>query len=291
MKKCLLALPFAVVLAQAQAPAPDIKPDAVVVTMNGRAVTRAELERMLLPLPPASKATIMRDPQAFLQNLAWLEAMVKLAEEKKLEQQSPYRERIEQLRSQILAQALVDDYSNHIHILPEVQRKYYDANRAKYKQVKGRLIFVPVEGSGKKALTEAEAKTRAETIVKQARMGADFVKLVREYSEDPVTKAKDGLLDETITQGTAKIPEPMRNAMLTLKAKGEITNPVRLPNGFYIFQATEVLDQPYDEVRDDIFKELQNAEVQKWVDGLRKSSSAKVENPAYFQMGAQQGPK
>jgi peptidyl-prolyl cis-trans isomerase C len=285
MKKCLLALPLAALLAQTP---PQTKPDEVVANLNGRASTRAEFERLLLPLSPANKLVVMRDPSNFLQNLAWLEVMVKMAEEQKLDRESPYRERIEQLRSQILAQALVDTYSNNVKIMPDVQRKHFDDNKAKYKQVKGRLIFIPIgqADGAKKGLSEEEAKAKANAVAGQAKMGADFVKLVREHSQDPGTKSKDGDLGEAVNQSATKIPEPMRNAILALKSKGQTTDPVRLPNGYYIFQATEVTEPTYDQVRDEIYKELQNAEVQKWVDGLRKQATAKVENPAYFQQGS-----
>lgn len=274
MKKCLLALPLAAALFA------QLSPEKPIATLNGRPITRAEFERLLIPLSPANKLVVMRDPQSFLNNIAWLEVMLKLAEGKKLDEKSPYRERIHQIRSQILAQALVDDYANNIRILPDVQRKYYDENRAKYKQVKGRLIFIP------KGDTEAAAKKKADAIAGQARLGADFIKLVREHSQDPATKAKDGLLDETVTQAAAKIPEPMRNAILALKSKGETTGPVLLPNGYYIFQATEIVEPSYEQIRDDVYKEIQNNEVQKWVEGLRNQASAKIEDPAYFQQSA-----
>src|SRR5258708_4163572 len=79
---------------------------------------------------------------------------------------------------------------------PADQKKYYDDNIDKYREVKIKMIMTPflaaMESGGKKALTEAEAKAKADSVVRLARSGVDFVKLVKEHSEDPGTMGRDG---------------------------------------------------------------------------------------------------
>ena len=277
-------------------PAPaakELAPDSVVATLNGRPITKAEMDRILIPLSPTNRMVVMRDPQAFLNEYAWWEVIAKMAEKAGLENKSPYRERIDQSRRQILVQAMADEATNGVRVMLEEQQKYYNENKDKYREVKGRLLFVPAGAQpgkepepGKKVLTDEEAKNKAQTLAAQARMGADFVKLVREHSEDASTKKRDGDLGVAVRSNTQQVPEPMRNAILTLKAVGQVAGPVRLENGYYLFQATEVRNVPFEEVRDEIYKELQNQQFQKWLEETRKQSSAKVEAPAYFQQGA-----
>jgi hypothetical protein len=272
-----------------------IVPEGVVATINGRPITKAEMERLLIPLSPANKQVVMRDPQRFLEEYAWFEVIAKEAEKNNLADQSPYRERIAQGRNQILVQAMVDEITNGVRILAEQQKKYYDEHKGDFREVKGRLLVLPFGHAGStppqgmdKVMPEDEARKKADQIVGQARLGADFAKLVAEHSGHVDSRGKGGDLGMSIRKDTQQVPEPMRKAIMALSKANETTAPIRLDNGYYIFQATEVIDPPYDKIKDDIYKELQQLEVRKWLDETRKRSSAKVENPAFFQgSGAQ----
>ena len=78
----------------------------------------------------------------------------------------------------------------------EEQQAYYDQNKTQFEQVTIKLIHIsfssaPSTGAaGKKHLSEDEAKAKAEQLVKEVKAGADFVKLVKENSDDESTKAK-----------------------------------------------------------------------------------------------------
>ena len=82
----------------------------------------------------------------------------------------------------------------------EDEQKYYAENKSRYDQVKLKVIYIPFSSAparqapaeGKKHLTEEEAKAKAERLIKEINAGADFVKLVKENSEDASSKAKDG---------------------------------------------------------------------------------------------------
>jgi parvulin-like peptidyl-prolyl isomerase len=73
----------------------------------------------------------------------------------------------------------------------------------------------------------------------------------------------------------------MRTAILAAKA-GDVVGPLRSANGFYIFRVENTAVLPLEQVRDDIYKEIQNAGMMDWLSEMRNKTSVKIENEAYF---------
>ncbi len=93
--------------------------------------------------------------------------LTKMAEAAKLDQESPYKEALEYGRLNVMAQAQITAAINAIAIEPDEIVKYYDSNKKKYTQVKVKAIYIAfsedaASAKGKKSLTEAEAKAKAE---------------------------------------------------------------------------------------------------------------------------------
>jgi len=263
------------------------KPEPAVATVNGKKMTAADIESVLRGLPPNMLATFQRDKKAFLQQYALLLYLEAEARKAKIEQASPAKERLAYARTQVLVQSLLEDVNNKLPVTLEDQQKHYEANKAKYAQAKVKVIYVSfsstplkqTDPNAKKILTEAEAKAKAEDLVKQIRGGADFVQLVKAHSEDATSAAKDG--DFGAISQSDNLPEPVKTVIFTLK-KGEVSDPVRQPNGFYIFRVEETAQQPFDKVRDDIFKELKERGFQQWFENARKQVSVTFDNEEFF---------
>jgi parvulin-like peptidyl-prolyl isomerase len=268
-----------VTAAWAQAPTAQVKPDTVVAIVNNKPVTAAEFERTIAVLPPAQKATAMRNPLDWLQRRAIFESISDLGEKNKLQDESPYREQLDFARRQILFQAEINKYSNDIPILPEDQKKYYEEHKDRFKEAKGKLIKVAATKNGR---SEAQSLARAEEVVKKARSGAEFSALVKEYSDDPETSKQGG--DFTVNNRPGSlIPEAVRTKLLALK-NGEVTDPIKHEAGYFVFKAETIETIPYDVVRDDVFKEIKENAVRKWYEGVQQqaTSSTKIQNPDYF---------
>jgi parvulin-like peptidyl-prolyl isomerase len=281
--------------ASAAAPSPvaePLKPDTVVAVVNGKSYTAEQMDRLLAPLAPTAKAAAFRDPQNFLDNYALFDLIGSMAEKSKLDQKSPFREQIAETRRQILVTAYVNEYKNSLPVPAEDQRKYYDDNIAKYKETKVKMIFIPFSAAsaagGKKPITEAEAKAKAESVVKLARSGVDFVKLVQEHSEDPGTKSHDGDLGRGVRAGTPGLADNVKSAILALKP-GEISDAIHQQSGYVVVRAESISVAPYEQVKDEIFNEIKDAAFRKYVDETRKQATVKIENGSYFQQPG--GPK
>ena len=259
---------------QPASPAPVFKPDTLIATINGdRKVTYGELIGYLDALGPEKKAAALSQPQQLIQQYASSLKLVELAEKEKLDQTSPYKEALEISRRDILSQAEFNYQSLHLIVTADEQKKYYDDHKDKYTEVKLQEIYLPftsdevAKENPKKYRNEEQTKTLAMQIQSQAKTNADFVRLVKQYSEDEASKAKDGQF------GTLKmadnVPPSIKEAVFALK-EGEVSAPIQQQNGYYIFRAQSVGLRPYSEVKDEIYTELKTVAVRKWFEDLQK---------------------
>jgi len=271
----------------AAAPAPaHPSPETVIATIDGRNLTYSEVEKYVRSLPPQMQQQALRNRTQFIQQYALLLRLSEMAEKAKLYDKSPYKESLETNRRNILTQAQINEIYNTLPVRAEDQKKYYEENKGKYDQVKVKVIYISF-GSGavssstdiKKHLSEDDAKARAVKLVQEARGGADFVKLVKENSEDATSKAKDG--DFGTLSRADNLPDPIRSVIFALKA-GDVSEPVRQPNGFYIFRAEEISQKPYEAVSNDIYSELKRQRLNEWMESTIKSLNIKIENEQAF---------
>ncbi len=255
----------------------------VVATVDGQKITAGQLQAILRNMPPQVQQKIEGDRKEFITQYGMLLRLVDMARNEKLDQQSPYKEAIDYQTMVVLQGAVVERKSKGLTVSPEDIKKYYDANQEKYAQVKFKAIYLPFnptptsapDTSGKALPNEAEAKAKAEDLVKQARTGADFVKLVKENSGDPTSVAKDGDFPP-VHKSDMQVPADIRKALFGAKP-GEVTDPVRQARGFYIFRIVESGAQPLDQVQESIKSELQNEQLKQWLDELKKNVEVKLE--------------
>jgi len=274
-------------------PAPVLAPDTVIAEYdNGKKLTYGELEKFLGVLSPQQRAGVTRDRKQLVERYLLMKKMSELAEKDKLDEKSPYKEAIDFYRMQMLMNAEVQKVSSEFPVRVEEQQAYYDQHKAQYEQVTVKLIHISFSSSpstgadGKKRLNEEEAKARAEQLVKEAKAGADFVKLVKENSDDETTKAKNGDLTFSRSE-SANLPEAIRTEALRLKP-GDISEPVRQPNGFYIFRGESASAKPFAEVKDQIFTDLQRIRTKEWIDSTTKGLNIKPESDQFFSAPATQ---
>jgi parvulin-like peptidyl-prolyl isomerase len=251
---------------------------------DGTKFTMGDFKKIYAALSPAQQQMAMRDRMQFLQQWAFMRKLAHMAEEEKLADRTPYKEAIEQYRLQILSEAKINDAVNQVVVTPEEIVKSYENNKTKYSQVKLKALYIAFSddaesGATKKPLTEVQALAKAKKLLADTRGGADFVKLIKDNSDDETSRAKDGDFD-TLRQ-TDNIPDAFRTAVFALK-KGEITEPLKQPNGYYLLRAEEVSYRPLSDVRDDIYNELKNAKAREWLDRMNLSTVVKILNPAFI---------
>jgi parvulin-like peptidyl-prolyl isomerase len=168
---------------------------------------------------------------------------------------------------------------------------YYNAHKEPYRRFKVSGIKVafgggPSEASSsspnssripRKVLTEEEAKAKAENLVAKIRAGADFFKLVQTDSDDETSKAKNG--DLGTWSMTDNVPDALRGGVLSLK-KGEVSDPIKQPGGYYIVHADDIIYTPLSDLKDQIFGQLKQDKAKKFLDDLYNGVHVQMAIPA-----------
>jgi len=279
----------------AATPPTPITPDTVVAEVDGKKYTAGEIDKLIRMLPPQYQAAARSQPQ-MLSQVFLMQRLAEDAEKAGLDKRDPFKDQLEMTRMQVLSTAELSDVNNSMNVTEEEEQRYYNENPNKYKEVKVRAIrigFAPAlpkppgvpappaaeaKGDGNK-LTEAEAKAKIEDIEKQIKAGADFGKLAREVSDDKESAAKDG--DFGTIKQESPYPPALKNAVFALK-QGDVTAPIRQPNGFYLLRAEEVTIRPFKEVQMQALQAEKQEKFQAWLAKIRAQYSVKIENPAYF---------
>jgi peptidyl-prolyl cis-trans isomerase C len=284
----VFALAQAPPAATAPAPGPTLltlPPDTVVATVDGQNVRAAELQIILRAVSPQQLDASLKNPRAFLETFGFMRRLSEMAEKAGLDQKSPLKEQLAYNRMLALAQVQIQETRNQVSVKPEEVQKAYEANKDSFTQVRARAIYIPFSAnppppaaSAKKVLTEAEAKAKAEKLYAQLQAGADFVTLVKENSEDSVSASKDGDFG-TFRSSDQQIAADIRAAIFVLK-QGQVSKPLRQPQGYYIFRAEEIGMEPLESVREQISESLAMSRVNEWMLATRKSLDIKIVNEA-----------
>jgi peptidyl-prolyl cis-trans isomerase D len=140
-------------------------------------------------------------------------------------------------------------------------RKAYAAEADRFRtpeRVRARHILIDTRD--KDEAGKAEAKKKAEDLLKQIRGGADFAKLAQEHSQDFGSATRGGDLDWIVRGQT--VPE-FEAASFSLKP-GQVSEPVSTMFGYHIIRVEareEPRLRPFDEVKDEIRAELLRSQV------------------------------
>ncbi len=296
MKKLFLPALFAIALG-AQTPeaaAPELPPDTVIATIDGKNLTYGELHSYISTLSQAQAKSALQNLEVTIKQYAMLTRLSKIGEEKKLDQKQPYIDILRAGRMQVMAQAAISEQYMATLVLPAEQEQYYKDHKAQqYSKLKVKAIYIAFAANpkaepaaGKKYRSEGEARDLATNIASKIRGGADFVALVKQYSEDEQSKDKDG--DWGTVNASDNLPDDFKRAVLALKL-GQITEPMRRSGGFYIFKADSMVERPYPEVRDEIYNMLKDVKMRQWMDKLQESIPVKVD-PAAISPGKPNNP-
>ena len=297
LKQTLLCASFSLSL-WAQALAPD--PSRVVATVDGKDVTAADVQKITSTFGPQDLAAYQQNPQSVLSQYFLFVHLAEEADKLKLLEKSPYKDQFEILKMRVLSNARVNEENNAFPVTSEMIDAYYKQHSAQYEQAKIKVIYIAYSGqvvptgtdaaalraAAQEALaaanakrSEADARKLAESIVKQLRGGADFAKLVEQYSEDAMSKAAGGNFG--VVKAVSEYPAELKAAVFALKP-GEISEPLRQPTAFYIIRLEEKGTQPVDEVREPIVQALRNEHMNQWMKDMNAGYQAVIKDSDFF---------
>ena len=268
---------------QAQA-APKSGP---VVSINGREYTAGDVEGILRGAPPNVRQNFNTDRRRFLEQYGMILLLAEDARQRGLEQKIPYRDQLTLVRFNVLMQAALGYFTNAIRVSDAEQTDYYNKHQDDFTTVSVKVIYIPfgtgkqttTDASGREILREADARSRADAIREQILGGADFAEMVERYSQDAVSKAKGG--DFGVFNKNDRLPDHIKAVVFDLEPGG-ISEPVRQPNGFYLFRVTEKGTQALSKARAEVIEHAKNAKFKAWFDEIRGAIDVNIENEEFF---------
>ena len=280
-----LALSAAVGLAQdkpAAAPAaPAGNADPVIMSAPGVQVHKSEFEAALKSLP-AEYQQFAQGPgkRQFADDYIRMKLLAAQGMQAGLDKDPDVQAQLALLKENLIAQAELKKLDASLKVSDADLQSYYQAHKNDYEQVKARHILIAFKGSpaaqtGKKELTEEEAKAKAEDIRKQIQGGADFAALAKKESDDTGSGAQGGDLG-SFSRGQM-VPEFEKAAF---EAKpGELTPVVRTQYGYHVIQVQEHGATPFEQVKATIEKTQREAKMRAALDDLKSKA---VYDDTYF---------
>jgi parvulin-like peptidyl-prolyl cis-trans isomerase-like protein len=221
------------------------------------------------------------------------------------------------LKQQVLANAMVNQEQNGFLVSGEQIDDYYQKNQARWEEAKIKIILIafkpaaipakapaetsPAPGGTAPAIadtlkaaaagalesahplnerTQAEAQKLAGDLVKQLRAGADFAKLVTQYSDDAESKSSGGDFGTPIKAGSS-FAQDLKKTVFAMKP-GEISDPVPQGYGYYIIRLEEKTVPPINDVRESIVKDLRDNHMNEYMKDLTTRFTPQVQRPDFF---------
>ncbi|MEP7354162.1 MAG: peptidylprolyl isomerase [Acidobacteriota bacterium] len=279
--------------------------DAVVAVVNGKNVTRADIDKIKQIAPPQLLQILQANPQAALLNWYLIQYLGDLGQQRKLDERSPFKEQFQAMKSEALAQAVVGDESNTYPVPAADIKAFYDQHKTEYQQSKIKAIYVSykpqisgagtspaeLEAAAKAALLggkreEPDALRLAIDLVQKLRAGGDFAKLAAEFSDDADSKTKGG--DFGVIKGTSQFPEDFKKIVLDMK-EGAISDPIKQPAGYYVVRVEEKAERSMTDMNSEIVASIRDTHTKQWLVDLQKQFQPEIKDPSYFMQPGLQG--
>jgi hypothetical protein len=300
----LAAASAAFLCAQAplQLPINPLPPETVVAVSDGKPITAGEIRTWLESGDPRLINLAKQNPEQLIGSVVVMRYLAGEAERRGIAEQSPWKEQLKIYHDSILETAMINRIREEYMVPEEAINDFYDHNSARYEQARIKVIAIgfcpapPSSGTSvediKKAAQAAvemghckskrpenEAHDIAVGLVGKLRAGADFVKLVAQYSEDADSKATEG--DFGLITRDNSFPAEIKQAVFSL-SQDNVSDPVRSGNFFYIIKIKEKAVQPISVVHEQIIQELKQKHFTDFMTELTKRFKPVIERSDFF---------
>lgn len=260
-------------------------PNRIVATIGGKQITAKEAMDLLKPLGPEDRKRFESNLTALVQQLYMTTQIADEASKLKLDQQSPWKEQLQMARSNILTQAYLAKEANTPGASTD-PKAYYDSHTADYEQVKLSGILVAFNPPGTPAAgatvqrTESQALEKANDLEKKIKGGGDFAALARAESDHQQSSVKGGDFP-AMMMGDPGLPPAIKVAVMKLQP-GQVTDPIRVQGGFFIFKLENRNTMPFEQAKPNIAQKIQTDRNQIVLKQEMEKYKVDVRDPDFF---------
>ena len=244
--------------------APTISKEDAVAIVNGEYISKAALASLEAEI--SQRARGQKFPQEqLLEELIRRELLVQDAEQKKLDQSSEYKERIEMAKQSLLSQAALENALKSNPVTEADLKAEYDAkiaSKASATEYKARHILI-------------KEKDAAQAIIAELGKGKDFVKMAKQHSTGP--SATQGGDLGWFAEGQM-VPE-FTQAVVALENGKFTLEPVKTQFGWHIILREDSRQQtppPFETIKEQLRPALQQQKIQQVLDTLEKQAKIEI---------------
>ncbi len=293
----LLALSAMGAMAQDK-PAPTATPavqaatgDPIIIAAGDVSIRQSEFENAIKTLP-AEYQQFATGPgkKQFAEDYLRMKMLAAQGFKDNLQNDAEVTSQLALMRENLVANAELQKIEKGITLSDADLQKAYDANKNDYEKVTARHVLIAFKGSpaaqpGKKELTEAEAKAKAEEIKKKLEGGAKFEDLAKAESDDKGSGARGGELGSF---GHGQMVEEFEKAAFAAKV-GDIVGPVRTQYGYHVIKVDAHDSTPFAQVKATLEKSERQRRLKETLDTMKKNANVTF-NEAYFAVPAPAAP-
>lgn len=231
----------------------------VVAIVAGKEITDQDINKVIARYPAQQQAMAQSEQgrKQILTQMIGFELANKFGKENNYEELPEFKEQLEQIKSDLLTQTVINKVLSEVTVTDEEVKKYYDENKEEFGE--------PARVSAKHILVASEEE--AAKIKDEISNGLSFEDAARKYSSCP-SKEQGGNLGE-FSRGMM-VPE-FEEAAFNLPI-GEVSEPVKTQFGYHLIQVDakhEASTKAFEEVQQNVLNELmQKAQQKKYFDFL-----------------------
>lgn len=266
------------------AAATTTNPDPVIITAGAVAIHKSDFETAVKSLPAEYQSYAMGPgKKQFADDFLRMKLLATEGMKAGLDKSPDVVKQLDLLRENLVAQEELKKIDSSINVGDADLKKAYDANKKDYEQVKARHILIAFKGSpaaqkGKKELTEAEAKAKAELLRNEIIAGKSKFEDVAKKESDDTESGKNGGDLGSFARGQM-VPE-FEQAAFAAKV-GDITPVVKTQFGYHVIKVEEHSQTPFEQVKPTLEKSLKQKMLHDTLDAM-KDSAKPVYDEAYF---------
>lgn len=261
---------------------PAAAADPVVLRVGGSEVRQSEFEAALASLPSEYQMYVAQQgKRAFADDYVRMRVLAQDAVTSKLDKEPAVAAQLVLVRENALAAAMLQRIEAGTTPTDEQISARYEAKKGSLETVDARHILVAFAGSPaakpENAITEEQAKVKAESIKAKIVAGADFAELARTESDDTFSGKEGGSLGPF---GRGQMVPEFEQAAFSFEV-GKVGDVVRTQFGFHVIEVTRRGAPPIEEIRDQLTEEVRGELVQQKVADLTGKVKVTLDD-AYF---------
>ena len=259
--------------------------DTVLAKIGNKTITQSDFDRIISYYPEEQRKAIESNPKIKFKLLRgvvqWI-VISDIAKKKGFDKKPEIKKELELALNRFLAgEYLAWVMGQSVDVTDKDIKQYYEANKQEFKspeRVEARHILFKVAKDATEK-QKKEVRKKAELVLKKIRNGADFAKLAEEYSDDPGSKSRGGLLGYF---ARGRMVKPFEKVAFSLKP-GEVSDIVETRFGYHIIKVEKrqpagilPLDQVKDRIKRKLFDEFKRAKISEYVEKAMKKADVKI---------------